>query len=554
MLRLGVDSVFLLLGAFSVFFLQAGFTLIEAGVSRVQNLRSILLQNLAEAGFTCFTWYLVGYALAFGTRTIGGYVGYGSGMCALQDLTDFSHFAFMVMFAMITVTIPSGAVAERVYLSGYCFWILYYSTVVLPPVYHMMWDKIGFHRKLGSLDFAGGLPVHTLGGTSALVATFMIGHRIGRYGVDGRPNIIDGHSVADTSVGSMILWYGWFAYNCCASIVIVGPGLAQGVAFLALNTFVASSAAVMFSLFFTKHYYGAFDIHFTLNSALSGLVIITPTCAFVETWVAVILGVLSVYVYSLTDTIVVRLMIDDPVCASQVHFANGVVGTLLNGIFAKPELIATFLGGDDPATGGLLYTRSLHQLGVQTLAVLSVTSWAAIGTVIGIYVLHNYLGLLRLNERDEIAGLDNRELGGVQDADELEDMDQQALEDMEESDDASFSTNSSQNLDNFEELEDLEKGSDAGSVDRASIAKTTATRRTSKSRIHRKPYKQKHAYDDDHGGHDDDHDNRHNISDLHSPRSRASRKSKISSSARYSASSRLHKKLKSKQRMKDLHE
>eukprot|EP00762_Andalucia_godoyi_P005034 ANDGO_01475.mRNA.1 Ammonium transporter 2 len=469
-LTTAVNAAFLLCGAFNVFFMQAGFTVLEAGVSRLQNLRSIILQNLAETCITALTWYLIGYSLAFGEHSIGGYVAYGKNTFALGDPDKFVFFMFMLVFAMATITIPSGALAERVRLSGYCLWVLFNAAIVVPPVFHEIWDAKGFFRKLGCLDFAGGIPVHTLGGTSATIGTFIIGPRIGRYSVDGVPHPIDGHSIADASVGCLMLWFGWFAFNPCSALVIVG--LAQPVGFVAMNTLVCSSAATMFSLFYARQFFGSFDIEFTLNSALSALVAITPCCAFVDPWAAVVIGVISVLVYRVADVAVRSLMIDDPVGATQVHFANGIVGTLLNGIFAKPELIRKFLGPSDPAVGGFLYTGSLQQLGVQALAVMGCTAWTAMCTVVVIGSLH-YYGFLRLNDRDEIAGLDNAEQGGVQEHGELDSLDQNALDDLDNE-----SSNSSQNLDNFDELDDVECG-DLDSRNGSSVSR--ATRKTARS-------------------------------------------------------------------------
>jgi len=377
-----------------VFFMQAGFTLVETGFTRSKNTLNIILKNFMDFVIGSLAFWIIGYTIMYG-KSIGGFIGTPS--LFYDKIGDMHNLFFQTVFCATAATIVSGAIAERTKFSTYLIFSAIMTIIIYPISGSWVWNGGGWLAKLGFIDFAGSTVVHSVGGWASLVAAFLVGPRIGKY-TKGKSNAIPGHNMTFAALGVFILWFGWFGFNPGSTLAISGDN-ANKVASIVITTNLAGAAGAFAALFLTWIKYGKPDFSMTLNGVLAGLVGITAGCAAVSPGGAVLIGLITgVSVVFSIEFIDKKLHIDDPVGAISVHGICGAIGTLLVGVFATD--------------GGLFYGGGFKQLGIQAIGVLSVAAWAIIVSFILLFILKKTLGL-RVSEKEEIEGLDIHEHGMV---------------------------------------------------------------------------------------------------------------------------------------------
>ncbi len=408
-LILAVDTIWYVIAGILVFFMQAGFGLLEAGFVRVKNTSNILMKNVLDASLGGVVWWAVGFGFAFGTSQ-GGFIGGHSFFPALGGLTETDGvseaavFFFQWAFAATAATIVSGALAERTKFSAYLFYTVFITGLIYPVVINWGWGG-GWLGEMGFMDYAGSTLVHSVGAWAGLAGAFLLGPRIGKYASDGTPTAIPGHNMSMAALGMFILWFGWYGFNPGSTLGLTG-GLATEAAWIAINTTLSAGAGAVVAMGVAKLRYGKADLGLTLNGALAGLVSITAGCGFVEPWAAIIIGsiggVLVVFSVAFFD----RIRIDDPVGAISVHGACGVWGTLAVGLFATAGAADAW----GAPSHGLFMGGNIEALGVQIVGILAVLGWTLATAGILFFVIKNTIGL-RVSEAEELAGLDVQEHG-----------------------------------------------------------------------------------------------------------------------------------------------
>ncbi|MDA8596004.1 ammonium transporter [Flavobacteriaceae bacterium] len=386
------DILWILICGILVFFMQAGFTLVETGFTRSKNAGNIIMKNLMDLVIGSLGFWVVGYTVMYGSD-IGSFIGMPE--LFYDDKADMHNLFFQTVFAATAATIVSGAVAGRTKFTTYITFSLIMTILIYPISGHWVWQGDGWLTDLGFIDFAGSTVVHSLGGWAGLIAAAMIGPRIGKY-KNGVSQAIPGHNLLLGSLGIFILWLGWFGFNAGSQLAISGDN-SIAVSGIIITTNLAAACGALAALILTWVRYGKPDISMTLNGALAGLVGITAGCSVVSNEGAAIIGLLAgiTVVYSI-EFIDKKLKIDDPVGAVSVHGVVGALGTLLVGVFALE--------------GGLAYGGGFKQLGVQAIGVLGIGAWAMITTFIVLFILKKIMGL-RVSEKEEIEGLDIHEHG-----------------------------------------------------------------------------------------------------------------------------------------------
>ena len=400
-----VNTIWVLLGAALVFFMQAGFSMCEAGFTRAKNTGNILMKNLMDfcIGTPCF--WLVGFGIMFGAGTkLFGWID-------PMIMKDYSHvlpsgvplwaFAiFQTVFCATSATIVSGAMAERTKFSAYCIYSAAISLIIYPVSGHWIWGG-GWLSELGFHDFAGSTAVHMVGGVCALIGAKMLGPRIGKYDKKGKPRAILGHNLTFAALGVFILWFCWFGFNGASTVAMDSDAAVQTAGLIFFNTNLCAAVACCVTLIFTWLRYGKPDVSMTYNAALAGLVGITAGCDAVSPLGAAIMGIVFGIVIVLAVEFFDKVAkIDDPVGAISVHGICGALGTVFTGLFATG--IST--------EKGLFYGGGFHFLGVQALGVVSVIIYVAAVMTIVFFVIKKTIGL-RVDAEDEIAGLDVSEHG-----------------------------------------------------------------------------------------------------------------------------------------------
>jgi len=383
-----VDMMWMMIGAILVFFMHAGFAMVETGFTRSKNTVNILMKNLLTVSIGSLLYFIVGFAIMFGPSAFGllGTQGF-----ALLGRDDIGFFVFQAVFAATCATIISGAVAERMKLSSYLLLVIAMTGVIYPVVGHWVWGG-GWLSEMGFVDFAGSSVVHLTGAVGALIAAWLIGPRIGKY-TDNVVNVIPGHSIPLGALGVFILWLGWFGFNG-GSTLAADPTL---VPLVIANTLLAASAAVLSTALYTKFRYKQIDASLSLNGALSGLVGITAGCANVSLIGAIAIGLISGVL--MTESIRffdVKAKIDDPVGAISVHGVGGIWGTLAVGFF--------------DTTSGVLYGGNFGMLAIQLVGIAAIIGWTSI-TIGGSLVVIRLFSTLRVSKEEEIIGLDYSEHG-----------------------------------------------------------------------------------------------------------------------------------------------
>ena len=398
-------GVWFLIGAALVFWMQAGFAMVEAGFTRAKNTGNILMKNLMDFCIGTCTFILIGFGLLFGENLLGGLIGNPASFHIFGDYAnfDFSNFVFNLVFCATTATIVSGAMAERTKFLSYCVYSACISAVVYPIEAHWVWGG-GWLSQMGFHDFAGSAAIHMVGGLSALIGAAILGPRIGKFIKDKsgkviKVNAFPGHNIALGALGVFILWFGWYGFNGAAATSV------EQLASIFLTTTVAPAVATVVCMIFTWIKFGKPDVSMCLNASLAGLVAITAPCDVTDGLGAIIIGavagLLVVFGVWLLDY---KLHIDDPVGAVAVHFMNGVWGTIAVGLFAT-----TSAPGNDSLVG-LFYGGGVSLLGIQALGVDSILAWTAFAMTIVFFVIKAVFGL-RVSEEEEIVGLDATEHG-----------------------------------------------------------------------------------------------------------------------------------------------
>ncbi|MFH1513120.1 MAG: ammonium transporter, partial [Bacillota bacterium] len=395
-----IDTVWVLVATALVFFMQAGFAMVEAGFTRAKNAGNIIMKNLMDFAIGSVVYWFIGYSIMFGeggNAFIGGIDLFVKGMSGANPAM-FTSLMFQTVFAATAATIVSGAMAERTKFVSYCLYSLIISAVIYPISGHWIWGG-GWLSQLGFTDFAGSTAVHLVGGIAGLVGATILGPRIGKYGKDGKPRAILGHSVTLGALGVFILWFGWFGFNPGSELAAVGVNGASTIHIgnIFMNTNLAGATAACTTMIFTWFRYKKPDVSMTLNGALAGLVAITAGCAAVNPFGAFFIGLIAGFAVVLGVELLDKVLkIDDPVGAVAVHGVNGALGTLLVGVFA--------------VDGGLAYGGGWHLLGVQAMGVAAVTAWVAVTMTIVFFAIKHTVGL-RVPAAEEIRGLDIEEHG-----------------------------------------------------------------------------------------------------------------------------------------------
>jgi ammonium transporter, Amt family len=397
-----MNSLWVMVSAVLVTFMIGGFIMLEAGSTRMKNAGHIAGKTIFTFGLASLVFWAVGFGFIFGDNA-NFFVGasnffYGGAELDLA-LNSSVFFLFQLAFAGIAITIALGGFAERAKLSVYLIFTVLFSALVYPVVAHWIWGG-GWLAEHGKQDFAGSTVVHLTGAMAALAATILLKPRIGKYNKDGSANNIYGHNQVFTALGVLILWVGWFGFNA-GSTVSVDAGF---FGFVALNTNLAAGAGAVAALIISWVVLGKSDIPTILNGALAGLVAITASCAFVDTWAAVVIGFVAGILVFYSARFFEKRKIDDPIFALSVHGTAGVWGTLSTGFFATPELATV-------GKPGLFYGGGLEQLGVQAMGVGVSGLYAFVVSFVILVIAKKVLGGLRVTEEEEIMGLDVSEHG-----------------------------------------------------------------------------------------------------------------------------------------------
>lgn len=402
-----VNTIWVLLGAAMVFFMQAGFAMVETGFTRAKNAGNIIMKNLMDFCIGTPAFWLVGFGIMFGAGNgfFGSVAGiasesnYGAGM--LPDGVPFWAFLiFQTVFCATSATIVSGAMAERTKFSSYCIYSLLISLVVYPISGHWIWGG-GWLAEMGFHDFAGSCAVHMVGGVAALVGAKILGPRIGKYSKSGKSRAIPGHNLTVGALGVFILWFAWFGFNGCSTVSMEGDAIVSaGKIFVTTN--LAAAVATITVMCITWILYKKPDVSMSLNGALAGLVAITAGCDTVSPVSAAIIGILAGFVVVFGIEFIDKICkIDDPVGAVGVHGMCGALGTLCVGLFSD---------GTGTEIKGLFTGGGFQQLGVQFIGFIATTAWVVVTMIIIFQAIKHTVGL-RVSPDEEIAGLDVREHG-----------------------------------------------------------------------------------------------------------------------------------------------
>ena len=396
-------AVWFLIGATLVFWMQAGFAMVETGFTRAKNAGNILMKNLMDFCIGTVVFILIGFGLLLGEDVVGLIGKPGLDIFTAYENFDYSNFVFNLVFCATTATIVSGAMAERTKFLSYCIYSGVISALIYPIEAHWIWGG-GWLAQLGFHDFAGSCAIHMVGGISALIGAKLLGPRIGKFDKDKSGKIVKinafpGHNLPIGCLGVFILWLGWYGFNgaACTSVEQLGS--------VFLTTTVAPAVATVVCMIFTWIKYGKPDVSMCLNASLAGLVAITAPCDVTDCFGAIVIGavagLLVVFGVWLLDY---KLHVDDPVGAVAVHCLNGIWGTIATGLFAT-----TSAPGNDSIVG-LFYGGGFKQLGLQLLGFVSVAAWTAVTITIAFLIIKATVGL-RVSEEEEIVGLDSCEHG-----------------------------------------------------------------------------------------------------------------------------------------------
>ena len=392
-----IDTVWVALCAALIFFMEAGFALLEAGFVRSKNAMSIIAKVIIDITFGGIAFFIVGFGIAYGSSNGWFAIDFGImdkdlglGLTVSNNLFWFIQLGF----AIAAISIVSGALAERMKLFSYAILVVFFCALVYPIVANWVWNPNGWLAIRGFNDFAGSAAVHAMGGFAALAAAIVLGPRIGKYSKDGKSNTIPGHNLPLASVGAFILWFGWFGFNPGSSLGAVGNW--ELIGSVVVNTFLASASGGIATMIYTYFTYSKIDITMVINGVLAGLVSITAGCNVVGPISAIIIGAIAGVLVDLAVVFFDKIKVDDPVGAIAVHGVNGLFGTMAVGFFA--------------IEGGLFYGGGISLLITQILGVITIALFSFTVTFIIMKFLKLTIGV-RISSDDEEAGIDASSFG-----------------------------------------------------------------------------------------------------------------------------------------------
>jgi Amt family ammonium transporter len=410
-LNAGLSALWILVAGVLVLLMQGGFILLESGSTRMKNAGHVAGKTIFTVGLCSLIFWAVGYGFAFGgdaSESLTKFIGLGNflfepSFTAVdgENYPSSIFFVFQLAFVAVSLSIAWGGFAERAKLSAYLIFTIIFSAVIYPIIAHWIWGG-GWLAGDGAQDFAGSTVVHLTGAMAAFAATILLKPRIGKFNKDGSANEILGHNQVFTALGVLLLWVGWFGFNA-GSWLAVSDGFFGYVAF---NTQLGAAGGAVAALLISWLVTGKADITTMLNGALAGLVAITASCAYVDPWAAVVIGLVAGILVFFSAKFFEKIKVDDPIYALSVHGAAGVWGTLSNGIFATEALVKQ-VGVGKP---GLLYGGGGEQLWVQFESVVVCGGFAFIASFIVLWVMKQIMGF-RVTEEQEIIGLDLSEHG-----------------------------------------------------------------------------------------------------------------------------------------------
>ncbi|HWO98926.1 MAG TPA: ammonium transporter [Bacillus sp. (in: firmicutes)] len=387
-----LNTVWIVIAAAMVLFMEGGFSLLEAGLVRTKNAVNVTMKIFVDLTIGALAFWLIGFGIMFGNDSFG-FIGtnlFGSpekiDLGGMQ-LPSAAFVLFQMGFAIACISIISGAVAERMNFKAYMLTAALITTIIYPLSGHWIWNADGWLAKMGMKDFAGSAVIHAMGGFAALAMAKVLGPRKGRFNSDGSANVFAPSNIPLASSGAFILWFGWFGFNAGSTLDASSTALAP----VALNTMLAAASGGMAALLISMKKFGKADPSMTINGVLSGLVAITAGCAFVSQWSALIIGAVAGIIVIYATVLVDNIRIDDPVGAVAVHGFNGVFGTVAVGLFDVSE--------------GLFTTGSVSLLAVQLLGAVVVAGWGLLGGLFMAKAAEKTVGL-RVSEREEEEGLD----------------------------------------------------------------------------------------------------------------------------------------------------
>ena len=403
-----INTVWTLVAAFLVFFMQPGFAMVEVGFTRAKNAANILMKNLMDFSLGSIAFWAVGFGIMFGADKMGLFGTSGSFLSFAnpstgEGLWQFAYWMFQLVFAATAATIVSGAMAERTRFPAYLIYSVFICALIYPVVGHWIWGG-GWLGERGMIDFAGSTVVHSVGGWASLAGAMLLGPRLGKYNKDGSSNAIPGHNIPLAALGVFILWFGWFGFNSGSTT----SGTNLSIATIAVTTNLAAAAAAITAMFTAWKRFGKPDTSMALNGALAGLVAVTAPCANISSLSAIIIGAIAGVLVVLSVEFIDKVLhVDDPVGAISVHGVCGIWGTLSVGLFAQAAYGQSSGAG---AVNGLFFGGGLAQFFIQLIGVLSVGAWVFGSALLLFYVIKKTIGL-RASDEEQLKGLDISEHG-----------------------------------------------------------------------------------------------------------------------------------------------
>jgi ammonium transporter, Amt family len=408
-----MDVMFILFSGYIVFMMQAGFAMLTAGSVRSKNTKNVLLKNMLDACVGAVGFFLFGYSFAYGPKS-NQFIGWGHFALSSEDGVPFARhesFFFQWAFAATAATIVSGSVAERTSFYAYLFYAFVLISFVYPVVAHWVWGGgwLSTVFGAGTIDFAGCIVVHTVGGWAGLAGAVIVGPRLGRFDSEGKVVPIPGHSATLVTLGTFILWFGWYGFNPGSTLAISGT-FRETAARAAVNTTLAASSAGITTLIVVKARDGIYDLLASLNGILAGLVSITACCAFVDGWAALLIGSIGACVFVAWSMVILAAKIDDPLDAFPIHGGCGMWGALAGALFNRR--VHQQVGGYSTSHWGLFYGGGGKLLASNVVGVISVVLWT-LATIGPLFLVMKVIGVLRISAEEEIIGNDVSKHGGV---------------------------------------------------------------------------------------------------------------------------------------------
>jgi Amt family ammonium transporter len=397
-----IDTIWILLAAYLVFFMQPGFALLETGLTRAKNTINIMAKNFMDMSLAVILFFLFGYGLMYGKgNAFIGMSGFALSGLGDSNVPIWASFVFQAVFCATAATIVSGAVAERIKFVSYLVATGVLTALIYPIIGHWTWGG-GWLSGMKFFDFAGSTIVHSTGGWAALIGAWMLGPREGKYDAEGKAQAICGHNLPLAGLGVFILWFGWFGFNPGSQLAASGIENAKAISLITVNTTLAPAAGALAAMFVVWISYGKPDVTFCMNGALAGLVAITAPCAVVSPGASILIGAIGGVLVVFSARFFDLLKIDDPVGAVSVHGVNGVWGTLAVGLWGQKAL--------GLASDGLFMGGGLGQLGVQALGVVSIGAFTMVSMGLVFMLVNRTIGL-RVSRTEELRGLDIDEHG-----------------------------------------------------------------------------------------------------------------------------------------------